>query len=35
VVQADPFDGPITLRVDGAEQVIGVVVAQYVLVGPE
>ncbi len=35
VVQADPFDGPITLRVDGAEQVIGVLVAQYVLVGPE
>ena len=34
VVRADPFDGPITLRVNEVEQVIGVVVAQYVLVGP-
>jgi len=34
VLKADPFDGPLTLCVEGTEQVIGVVVAQYVLVGP-
>jgi DtxR family Mn-dependent transcriptional regulator len=32
VIKTDPFDGPLTLLVDGAEQVIGVHVAQYVLV---
>ncbi len=35
VVHADPFEGPITVSVDGDEQVIGALVAQYVLVGPE
>jgi DtxR family Mn-dependent transcriptional regulator len=35
VVRADPFEGPITVSVDGDEQVIGATVAQYVLVGPE
>ncbi len=35
VVKADPFDGPLTLRVNGKEQVIGVNVAQCVLVMPE
>jgi len=32
VVQRDPFEGPVTLRVSGAEQVISPHVAQYVLV---
>lgn len=32
VVDIDPFDGPITLNVNGIEQVIGVNVAQYILV---
>lgn len=32
VVDIDPFDGPITLSVNGEEQVIGVGVAQYVLI---
>ena len=35
VVKADPFDGPLTLRVNGKEQVIGVNVAQCVLLMPE
>lgn len=30
VLRADPFDGPLTLRVEGLEQVIGVNVARYV-----
>jgi DtxR family Mn-dependent transcriptional regulator len=34
VLKTDPFDGPLTLLVDGSEQVIGVNVAQYVLVSP-
>ena len=33
VISTDPFDGPITLTVDGVEQVIGPNVAQIVLVG--
>jgi DtxR family Mn-dependent transcriptional regulator len=32
VVKTDPFDGPLTLHVDGSEEVIGVNVAHYVLV---
>ncbi len=35
VLKADPFDGPLTLRVNGNEQVIGVNVAQCVLLAPE
>jgi len=35
VLKADPFDGPLTLRVNGDEQVIGVNVAQCVLLTPE
>lgn len=31
VLRADPFEGPLTLRVAGTEQVIGVNVARYVL----
>lgn len=34
VVKLDPFDGPITLLVDTDEQVIGLNVAQLVLVAP-
>jgi len=35
VVAVDPFDGPITLNVNGEQQVIGVNVAQYVLLAEE
>jgi DtxR family Mn-dependent transcriptional regulator len=34
VLKADPFEGPLTLLVDGSEQVIGIHVAQYVLITP-
>ncbi len=34
VIKVDPFEGPLTLWVEGAEQVIGINVAQYVLVSP-
>ncbi|MBN1562480.1 MAG: metal-dependent transcriptional regulator [Anaerolineae bacterium] len=34
ILKTDPFDGPLTLLVDGTEQVIGVNVAQYILVAP-
>jgi DtxR family Mn-dependent transcriptional regulator len=34
VVRVDPFDGPLTLRVNGDEQVIGANIAQMVLVVP-
>jgi DtxR family Mn-dependent transcriptional regulator len=34
VIKTDPFEGPLTLLVDGSEQVIGVNVAQYVLITP-
>lgn len=34
VLKTDPFEGPLTLLVDGSEQVIGVKVAQYVLITP-
>lgn len=34
VIASDPFDGPLMLRVDGYEQVIGQNVAQFVLVAP-
>jgi DtxR family Mn-dependent transcriptional regulator len=34
VVRADPFDGPLTLIVNGEEQVIGANIAQMVLVVP-
>ena len=34
VLKADPFEGPLTLLVDNSEQVIGVNVAQYVLISP-
>jgi DtxR family Mn-dependent transcriptional regulator len=34
VLKTDPFDGPLTLLVDGSEQVIGVNVAHYVLITP-
>jgi len=35
VENVDPFDGPMTLMVDAAQQVIGVNVAQYVLVAKQ
>ncbi len=35
VLKADPFEGPLTLRVNGKDQVIGVHVAQCVLLAPE
>lgn len=34
VIAVDPFDGPLTLLVNGKEQVIGPSVAEIVLVGP-
>jgi len=33
VLKRDPFDGPMTLVVNGEQQVIGVAVAQYVRKG--
>ncbi len=34
VVKRDPFDGPLTLEINGDEQVIGLQVAHYVLMVP-
>jgi DtxR family Mn-dependent transcriptional regulator len=34
VLKTDPFNGPLTLIVNGAQQVIGANVAQYVLISP-
>jgi DtxR family Mn-dependent transcriptional regulator len=34
VVTRDPFDGPLTLLINGREQVIGLHVAQYIFISP-